>query len=106
MFQMVAQGPIKAAIIMRNAGTNQINYIYQDSSDGGTTWTDMAAAGTDLNNTLATGTPPTNVKMVTVSSSQSQARLIANATGGSTLEFIVTRYFNRATNGPLPLISL
>ena len=106
MFQMVAQGPIAAAIIMRNAGANQINYTYQSSSDGGTTWTDMDVIGTDLNGTLATGTPPTNVKLIEVSSNQSQVRLIANATGGSTLEFIVTRFFNRAANGPLPLISL
>lgn len=104
MFEMINSGTIAAQIILRNAGDNQINYTFQEWN--GSSWVDMDDVGTDLNNVLATGSPPTNILSVTVSSNYSRVRLIANASGGSTIEFIVTRFYNRAENGPLPLLGL
>lgn len=104
MFEMLHQGPVVAQIIIRNAGANQINYIFQEYN--GTTWVDLDDEGTDLNGTLATGSPPTNIKSFTLTSDYPRVRLIANASGGSTVEFIVTRFYNRAANGSLPLLGL
>jgi len=104
MFEMINAGSVDSQIILRNAGANQINYTFQEWN--GTAWVDMDDVGTDLNNVLATGSPPTNILSLTVSSVYSRVRLIANASGGSTIEFLVTRFYNRAANGALPLLGL
>lgn len=104
MFEMINQGAVDAQLILRNAGANQINYTFQEFN--GTAWVDMDTIGTDLNGTLATGSPPTNIKSLSLSSNYSKIRLIANASGGSTIEFIVTRFYNRASNGSIPILGL
>jgi hypothetical protein len=102
IFVVTMQGPLVAPIIMRNAGANQINYTFQEYD--GSNWSDLDIAGTPLNDVLATGTPPTGVRVILIQSNFSQVRLLAQATGGSTLEFTLVRFYNRPSNGPLPLL--
>jgi hypothetical protein len=104
IFTITLQGPVNAPAILRNAGANQINYVFQEFN--GTSWADISLVGTDLNNVLATGSPPTNVKVIVIASSYSQVRLLASASGGSTLEFVVMRYYNRPPGGSLPLLTV
>lgn len=101
LFEMLQQGPITATILIRNAGANQINYIFQEFN--GTSYIDMGASGTDFNNTLASGS--LGIRLIKLTSNFSQVRVIANATGGSTLEFTVTRYVNRGSFGNIPILS-
>lgn len=100
MFTLLQQGPITAPAIIRNAGANTINYRFQESVNG--TWTDMDVQGTDMYNTLSAG----QVKVVTVASNYAQVRLLGYASGGAIIEFSITRWFNRASGGNVPILSL
>lgn len=100
VFSMIQAGPVSAAIIIKNTGSNIMNYRFQEYN--GTTWADMGAAGTPLNNTLAINQVVSQI----VTSTFSQVRLVGNASGGTFLDFDVTRYFARADGGALPLLNL
>jgi hypothetical protein len=102
IFTMTLQGPVRAPMIIVNRGANQINYTFQEFN--GVTWADISTVGTDLNGTLASGSSPVSVKVITVLSDYSQVRLIANSSGGSTLEFSALRFYNRAAGGAIPLL--
>jgi hypothetical protein len=101
LFEILQQGPVSATIFIRNAGANQINYIFQEHN--GTTWVDMGLAGTDFNNSLAVGS--LGLKLFKLTSAFAKVRIIANATGGSTLDFTVTRYVVRGSFGGIPILS-
>lgn len=101
LFAMLQQGPITATIFIRNAGANQINYTFQEFN--GTAWVDMGASGTEFNTTLASGS--SGIRLIKLTSNFAQVRLIANATGGSTLDFTITRYVNRGSFGDVPILS-
>ena len=77
-----------------------MSYRFQEKAAG--VWNNLSLLGTDLNNTISPG----QVKSVTVTSSYPQARLVGNASGGTSLEFGVLRYFVRAPGDPLPILSL
>jgi hypothetical protein len=101
LFEMIQQGPITSTILIRNAGANQINYTFQEFN--GTAYVDMGLVGTEFNTTLASGS--TGIRLIKLISNFPKVRLIANATGGSTLEFTVTRYVTRGSFGDIPLLS-
>lgn len=102
LFSMIQQGAVSALAIIRNAGANQITYVFQQFN--GTDWVDMASSPNDLNNVLASGS--TGIKSIAISSAYPQVRCIGVASGGSTLEFTVVRYFNRTDGGSIPLLTL
>jgi hypothetical protein len=101
LFEILQQGPVSAAIFIRNAGANQINYIFQEFN--GTTWVDLGVLGTDFNNSLAVGSLGT--KLFKLTSVYARVRVIASATGGSTLDFTLTRYVVRTSFGGVPILS-
>ncbi len=96
---MLQQGPVDAQVTMKNAGVNTINYVWQQFVSG--TWSNLDLLGGDLNNTLVAG----QVRAVTVDSAYPQVRLMANASGGSTLEFGVLRWVERADGADLPILN-
>jgi len=100
MFEMLQSGTVSALIILENAGANTANYRFQEYN--GTAWVDIGTLGSSTYNTLTAG----QVRSVQIASSYPKVRLVGNASGGSTLEFSVTRFFSRAAAGPLPLINL
>jgi len=99
MFSTVQQGAVSAGVILQNRGTNTINYVFE--SFDGTNWNALDSLGTDYNNTLVAG----QVRIFELAAAQSQVRLRANASGGSTLDFSLTRYFNRGDGGAVPLVT-
>ncbi len=95
-FQLYQQGPVTALLQMKNLGVNDIVYVFQAYISG--VWTDLGVLGTDFNNTLAS----INVEISTASA---QVRLLANASGGSTLTFSVLQFMSRTNGGALPIIN-
>lgn len=100
LFTIIQPAPIDAAIIVKNSGVNTINYIFQEWT--GSSWQDLGPVGSDLNNTLQAN----QTILVEVASSNSKVQLIGNASGGALLEFSVTRYFDRASGGAIPILNL
>jgi hypothetical protein len=96
---MLQQGPVSAAMTLKNAGSNTINYHFQQQVSG--TWSDIVTLGNDMNNTLIAA----QVRTIMVTSDYPQVRLMANASGGSTLNFGLLRYTDRVSGGQLPLLS-
>ena len=96
----VQQGPINMMVVMKNSGVNTMNYRWQEFN--GTAWVDLGASGSDYYNTLSVN----EVKTIKVTSNFPQVQLVGNASGGSFLEFAVTRYFNRASGGSIPILNL
>lgn len=95
-FSFVHQGPVSAAVTLKNAGTNTINYHWQEFN--GTTWAEFVVTVS----TLTAG----QVATATVSSNYAQVRLRANASGSSLLDFSITRAFNRLSGGSVPLLAI
>lgn len=100
LFQIIQPAPINAAIILKNSGVNTLNYTFQEWN--GTAWVDLGASGTPLNNTLIANASI----LVLVTSTNPKVQLIGNASGGALLEFAVSRYFNRASGGAIPILNL
>jgi len=100
LFSMIQTGPVNALIILKNSGVNTMNYDFQEYN--GTSWVDLGAQGSPLNNTLQAN----QVVMLQVQSNFPQVQLVGNASGGAFLEFAVTRYFNRSSGGPIPILNL
>lgn len=100
LWSTVQQGPVNAMVIIKNSGVNTMNYRFQEFN--GTAWTDLGTSGSDYYNTLSVN----EVKMFKLSSSYPQVQMIGNASGGAFLEFAVTRYVNRASGGPIPILNL
>jgi len=98
-FAFIQQGPVNAAITLKNAGINTINYVFQELISG--VWTNIDVLGTDVNNTLVSG----QSRLIQVESDYPQVRCMANASGGSTLEFGVLRWVERADGGQLPILN-
>ena len=96
------QGSIKMPMIIKNSGVNTMNYQIQEYT--GSAWQVIgnAASGTDYYNTLS----PNEVKEIIVTSAYPQVQMIGNASGGAFLEFTSIRYFNRASGGAIPILSL
>lgn len=100
LLSMLQSGPTRALMTLQNMGVNTMNYVFQQLSSG--TWSDMDVLGTDLHNTLS----PAQVKDFALESDFPQVRMVGNASGGTTLNFSVARWYDRPSGGQLPLISL
>ena len=100
LFTIIQAAPVDAAVIMTNSGVNTINYDWQEWVNG--VWTDLGASGSDYNNTLQAG----ETVLINVMSSNPKVQLLGNASGGAFLEFAITRYFQRESGGPIPLLCL
>lgn len=98
-FQLYQQGPVTALLQMKNVGVNDIVYVLQAYIAG--VWTDLGVLGTAFNDTLVADAA-VNVEIATASA---QVRLLASASGGSTLTFSVLQYMSRTSGGGLPLIN-
>jgi hypothetical protein len=86
-------------VSLKNAGVNTMNYRFQEHN--GISWVDLGELGTDYNNTLSAN----QVKQMLVVSSYSHVQMVGNASGGALLEFVVVRYFNRASGGAIPMVN-
>ena len=100
MFTLLQQGPVSALVILKNSGVNTLNYDWQNFN--GISWVDIGAMGSDFNNTLS----PNEVVSLQIDSAYPQVQLLANASGGAFLDFSVTRFWNRAAGGALPILGL
>ena len=100
LFSTIQQGPTSAVGFIKNSGVNTMNYRFQEFN--GTAWVDIDDPGTPLNNTLTAN----QVRAIEVVSNYPQVQMVGNASGGALLEFSLTRYANRASGGPLPIINL
>jgi hypothetical protein len=100
LFSTIQQGPVNMLVVLKNSGVNVISYDFQEYN--GTGWDDLGTQGSPLNNTLS----PNQVVMLQVTSNYPQVQLLGNASGGAFLEFAVTRYANRASGGPIPILNL
>jgi hypothetical protein len=100
MFTVLQSGPVNMMVVIKNSGVNTMNYDFQDFE--GTGWVDLGPFGSVFNNTLS----PNQVVTLIVSSPYPQVQLLGNASGGAFLEFAVTRYANRASGGPIPILNL
>ena len=100
LFSLIQQGPVKCSVILKNVGSNIMNYHFQSFSGG--VWSDMDVPGTQLNNTLDLN----QVLSIVLTSAQSQVRLLGNASGGTMMDFDVVRRAIRADGGAIPLLNL
>lgn len=100
LWSTVQQGPVSAQVIIKNSGVNTMNYRFQEFN--GTAWVDLGTSGSDFYNTLSVN----EVKQIKLVSSYPQVQMLGNASGGAFLEFAVTRYANRASGGPIPILTL
>ena len=100
LFTVLQQGPVALLIVIKNSGVNTLNYRFQENN--GTSWVDLGAQGTDFYNTLS----PNEVRSFKVSSTYPQIQMVGNASGGAFLDFSITRYYNRAAGGSLPILAL
>lgn len=94
------QGPTAALVVLKNSGVNTMNYRFQEYN--GSSWVDLGAQGSDYYNTLTAG----EVRSFKVTSTYPQIQMVGNASGGAFIDFSITRYFNRAAGGSLPILAL
>lgn len=99
LFTTVQQGAVSASVILQNRGTNTINYDFQQFN--GAAWVDIGPLGSPTQNTISPG----QVLQIQLNSAYAQVQLIGYASGGSTLDFSLQRYFNRLSGGNVPLVS-
>jgi len=99
-FKTIQQGGItNLQVTLQNLGVNVISYNFQQLN--GASWQDIGEDGTIYQDTLSSG----ETVNVAINLPFAQIRLMCNASGGSTLGFSVSRYFDWTTGGFLPLIS-
>lgn len=100
LWSTIQQGPVNATVVMKNSGVNTLNYRFQEFN--GTSWADLGASGSDYYTTLSVN----EVKLIKLTSLYAQVQMVGNASGGAFLEFAITRYVNRASGGPIPVLNL
>jgi len=98
VFTVLAQGINDTVFVITNAGVNTLNYRFQEST--GSAWVDCAGAGSALYSSLLAG----QSKTVTIASQAAHLRLVANASGGSALQFSIIRNQVRAPGGAIPIV--
>lgn len=98
LFGFIQPSSTPTAVFLTNNGANTINYRFQDLDDG--TWTDEDTTGTPLNGALIPG----QSIAVLITSTATQIRAVGNASGGSRLDFSVTRQVSRSSGGNLPIL--
>lgn len=100
LWSVFQQGPINMLVVIKNSGVNTMNYRFQEFN--GSAWVDLGTSGSDYYNTLSAN----EVRTLKVTSNYPQVQMVGNASGGAFLEFSVTRYFNRASGGSIPILNL
>lgn len=100
LLSVLQSGLINMMVIIKNSGVNTMNYRWQEYN--GTAWADLGASGSEFYTTLSAN----EVKTLKVTSAYPQVQMVGNASGGAFLEFSVTRYFNRASGGAIPILNL
>lgn len=100
LWSALQQGSVNMVLFFKNSGVNTMNYRIQEFN--GTAWTDLGASGSEFYTTLS----PNEIKSIKVTSTYPQIQMVGNASGGAFLEFAVTRYFNRASGGAIPILAL
>jgi len=101
LFSLLQQGATSALVTLRNAGgTNTMNYRFQEFN--GTTWSDIGVSGSDTYNTLTAG----QVRVLKLASNYPQVRLLGNASGGTTLDFSISRFVTREDGAAVPILSI
>lgn len=100
LWSVFQSGSINMLVVIKNSGVNTMNYRFQEYN--GSAWVDLGTSGSDYYNTLSVN----EVKTLKVTSSYPQVQMVGNASGGAFLEFSATRYFNRASGGPIPILNL
>jgi hypothetical protein len=100
LFSTIQQGPVNMMVVLKNSGVNMMSYRFQEYN--GTAWVDLGASGSDYYNYLGVN----EVKLIKVVSNYPQVQMVGNASGGSFVEFAVTRYCNRASGGSIPILNL
>lgn len=100
VFQTLQQGSTNAQWILRNTGGATINY--RATANNGSSWDNIGVFGTDTNNTLSV----LQTKLIQVTSDYPQIKLMAYAGTPSTLVFSISRTFDRAEGGNIPLLTL
>jgi hypothetical protein len=98
-WRTIQQSPINFFAILKNAGSNNIDYQFQESSDG-QTWSNIASASGTL-----TPSGGSQVASYNITSSLAMVRLLVTSSAGSTIDFSVARYAVRTTGGPLPILA-
>ncbi len=102
LFELIP-GTGEILITFKNDGSNPITYVFQELI--ASTWTDMEDQGELLNDILpATGSD--KLRTAKLEATGSKIRLRGSASGGSVLDFSVTRHFDRTSGGALPLLAL
>ena len=96
------QGATSMQVIMKNSGVNTINYQWQEQTGSGWQVIGNAGPGTIYYNTIM----PNQVISLAVISAFSQVQLTGNASGGALIELAITRYANRESGGPIPILNL
>lgn len=104
MFEMLQAPTTQVQISIINRGANAIVYIFQQYNTGSAAWEDLGVSGTVYNTTLVAESP-SNVSLFAIDADYPKVRMIASASGASTLEFSIMRYFNRGDAGSIPLVS-
>ena len=100
MFTLLQQGPVNVLVIIKNSCVNTMSYRFQEFTGNG--WNDLGASGTDFYSTLQ----PSEVKTFKLTSAYPQVQMVANASGGAFLDFSLTRYWNSAAGGTIPILAL
>lgn len=100
LVEFFQQGPIEMLVFMTNDGANTINYRWQQFT--GTDWQDMGSVGSDYYNTLIAA----QSRSLKVTSVYPRLRIMGNATGGSILDFSVSRIFTRSSGGACPILAM
>jgi hypothetical protein len=99
LFSTTQQGAVYALVNLQNAGANTITYTFQEFD--GTSWNTIGLVGSVTNGTLI----PNQVLSFLLTSSFAQVRMQGYASGGSTLIFSLSRFFNRTSGGPVPIMT-
>ena len=95
LFESIQPSPIDTALILKNVGANPISYKVQ--AFDGSAWTTLGSDGSDFQNTMSAGA----VKLIRVSTNYPRIRVLGSSSGGSTLDFQLTRHLARANGGPV-----
>ena len=97
---LVQPASTPTAVFLTNAGTNALTYRYQEFD--GETWNDLDVPGTPANGALIAGGSAT----VLIKSTSTQVRLVGNASGGTVVQFSVSRLATRAPGAALPILTM
>lgn len=104
VFQLFQASPVNSVITLQNMGVNPVVYSFQQYVNGA--WSDIGLVGTPFNSTLDPAGGSNDVVQLVVSVASTQVRLLASASGGSTISFNSTCWSDRSPGSALPILNL